>query len=137
MAASAACYKRFLTLLENWPIDKTKTGRLVTSYFSEFNLLAIFVSSRDIGEYLRETIVKAYKDNKFESNLVYWDKQYLALQKIINNEYRDKYPRTLTSSATGLTREQCNIALSNDFLEELQKEETSLLKKLFSTKSSS
>lgn len=90
---------------------------------------------RDIGEYLKETINTAYKDKKFESNLAYWDKQYLALQRILNNDYKNKYPRTLTSSATGLTREQCNTALSNEFMEELQKEETSFIKRLFSFKS--
>lgn len=90
--------------------------------------------NRDIGEYLKETIDKAYKDNKFESNLAYWDKQYIALQRILNNEYKNKYPRNFSSSATGLTREQCNTALSNEFLEELQKEEQSFFKRLFSLK---
>lgn len=87
-----------------------------------------------MGEFLRNHVNKAYKDNKFETNHKYWDKQYLAIQKLVNNESKNKYKRLLSSSATGLTGEQCNQALSNEFLEELEKEEESLLKKLFSLK---
>ncbi|KAJ8962698.1 hypothetical protein NQ318_001095 [Aromia moschata] len=115
MAAAAGNYKRILDLLEKWPIDKSKVGR-------------------DLGEFLRFYINKAYKENRFESNFKYWDKQYLSLQKLVNNYHKNKYKRSLSSSATGLTAQQCNIALSNQFLEELGKEEKSVFRKLFSLK---
>ncbi|KAJ8940757.1 hypothetical protein NQ314_010619 [Rhamnusium bicolor] len=116
MAAAAGNYKRILQLLEKWPLDKNKAG------------------GRDLGEYLRTYINRAYKENKFETNYKYWDKQYLALEKLVNNDHKNKYKRLLSSSATGLTAEQCNIALSNEFLEELEKEEQSIFRKLISLK---
>ncbi|KAJ8967653.1 hypothetical protein NQ317_011592 [Molorchus minor] len=103
MAAAAGSYKRFLTLLEKWPIDKNKLG------------------GRDLGEYLRHYINQAYKENKFEKNIKYWDQQYIALQKLVNDDHKNKYKRSLSSSATGLTAQQCNIALSDEFFEEIKK----------------
>lgn len=81
------------------------------------------VYSRDYCEFLTKHVTQAYKENTFETNYKYWDQQYLALQKLLNNTNRNKYKRALTSSATGLTAEQCNQALSNEFLEELKNEE--------------
>lgn len=77
---------------------------------------------------------QSYKDNLFESNSKYWDKQYIAIQKIINNDSKNKYKRSLTSSATGLTAEQCNLALSNDVLNQLKEEEKSFFRRLISLK---
>lgn len=126
----------FCSCLRNGPsIKRKQEGSKLPSLLLLMVILSVFYC-RDVGEYLKETINKAYKDNKFETNLAYWDKQYLALQRILNNEHKTKYPRTFASSATGLTREQCNTALSNEFLEELAKEDTSIFKRLFSPKDS-
>lgn len=76
-------------------------------------------------------IDKAYKDNKFESDRQFWDKQYISIKILLQNDHKNKYKRSLNSSATGLTADQCNTALSNEFLKELAEEETSLLKKYF------
>ncbi|XP_068893912.1 ubiquinol-cytochrome c reductase complex assembly factor 2 [Tenebrio molitor] len=115
MAAAAGNYKRILQLLEKWPVEEGKTGR-------------------DLGEFLRNKINRAYKENKFETDFKYWDSQFLSLQHLVNNEYRNKYPRVLVSSATGLTGEQCKLALSNEFLQEVQ-EEKPFYKKIFSFRS--
>lgn len=112
MAAATGCFKRILQVLEKWPVDETKVGR-------------------DLGQYLREKVNKAYKTNQFEADIKYWDQQYLSLEKLVKNEYSKKFPRLLNSSATGLTREQCQIALSNEFLEENSKENQSIFKRLF------
>lgn len=116
MASAAGSYKRILQVLEKWPIDKNKAGK------------------RDYCEFVTKYITQAYKENKFETNYKYWDQQYLAIQKIVNNTNKNKYKRSLTSSATGLTAEQCNLALSNEFLEELRKEEKSYFRNLISFK---
>lgn len=92
----------------------------------------MFIGYRDLGEYLRDSVNKAYKENKFEVNHKYWDRQYLSLQKLLNNEHCNKNQRHLTSSSTGLTAEQCNIALSNEFLKELQTENEPFYKRIFS-----
>lgn len=81
---------------------------------------------------MKNYVDKAYRENKFESDIKYWDKQYISLNILLKNEHKNKYKRTLNTSATGLTAEQCNIALSNDILEELAEEEVSWAKKIFS-----
>lgn len=90
-----------------------------------------------MGEYLRDSINKAYKQNKFEADPKYWDRQYLSLQKLLNNEHCKQNPRNLRSSSTGLTAEQCNIALSNEFLKELENENLPFYKRLFSFRTKS
>ncbi|KAI4468912.1 s-adenosyl-methyltransferase mraw [Holotrichia oblita] len=116
MAPRTDTLKRILTILEKWPIDETKTGR-------------------DLGTFLKNSFRKLQKTETFKDNRQkYWDRQYLSLQKIINSDHLKRYPRTLSSSATGLTAEQCNLVLSSEFLEQLKKEEESIFKKLFSLK---
>lgn len=90
---------------------------------------------RDLGTFLKTSIRK--KEGKLEENQEFWDRQYLSIQRIINNDHFNKYPRALSSSATGLTPEQCNLILSNEFLKQLQEEEQSLFRKLFSFKTDS
>lgn len=78
-----------------------------------------------MGEFLRSFVDKSYKENLFEHHHSYWDRQYISLSKLVNNDHKNKYSRILASSATGLTAEQCNLALSNEFLEELANEDNS------------
>lgn len=86
---------------------------------------------RDLAEHLKSYIDKAYKDNKFEADTKFWDTQYVSMKVLLNNDHKNKYKRSLISSATGLTAEQCNTALSNEILQELAEEEVSLVKKYF------
>lgn len=116
MANAAGCFKRILQILEKWPIDKSKAG------------------GRDYREFLEEYVKNSYKENKFESNYKYWDQQYIAIQKLVNNVSKTKYPRIYSSSSTGLTAEQCHLALSNEVLEDLKREEESIFSRLFSRK---
>lgn len=87
---------------------------------------------RDLGEHLKSYVDRAYKENKFESDIKYWDKQYISLQILVKNEHKNKYQRSLNTTATGLTAEQCNLILSNDILNELEEENQSLIKRIFS-----
>ncbi|CAG9854784.1 unnamed protein product [Phyllotreta striolata] len=116
MASSAGIYKRILSLLEKWPVDQSKAG------------------GRDFNEYLTNFVNTAYKENKFETNHKYWDNQYLALQKLINNNHKNKYRRSLNTSATGLSAEECNLVLSNKSLEELNVQKKSFFQSLISLK---
>lgn len=85
-----------------------------------------------MGEYLKSYVDKAYKENKFEGDIKHWDRQFVSLNILLKNEHKNNYKRKLTSSATGLTAEQCNIVLSNECLEELKEEDTPFYKKIFS-----
>ncbi|XP_035779990.1 ubiquinol-cytochrome-c reductase complex assembly factor 2-like [Anopheles albimanus] len=95
-------YKNFLSLLERWPLDKSKVGR-------------------DLGQYLRDQLkavlgssnIIAVKDERLNG-------QFRALENIVNDVHAKKYPRTLSSTATGLSGEQCREVLSTEFLQILQ-----------------
>lgn len=76
----------------------------------------------------------SYKENKFETNPKYWDKQYIAILSLVNNSHKNKYKRSLGTSATGLTAEECNIALSNECLDEVNQKNQSFFRKLISLK---
>lgn len=97
-------YNRFLKLLERWPVDQSKIGR-------------------DLGQYLRDqlkavlggTNIIAVKDERLV-------RQHQSLENIVNDVHLKAYPRTLNSTATGLTGEQCREVLSSEFLEYLNKE---------------
>lgn len=96
-------YNRFLKLLERWPVDQSKIGR-------------------DLGQYLRDqlkavlggTNIIAVKDERLI-------KQYQSLENIVNDVHLRAYPRSLSSTATGLSGEQCREVLSSEFLEHLNR----------------
>lgn len=80
---------------------------------------------------MKTYVDKAYKDNKFEADTKFWDRQYVSMRVLLSNDHKNKYKRALISSATGLTAEQCNTALSNEFLNQLTEEEVSFTEKYF------
>ncbi|XP_031350144.1 ubiquinol-cytochrome-c reductase complex assembly factor 2-like [Photinus pyralis] len=115
--SSSGIYNRIIKLIERWPLDKNKPGR-------------------DLGQHLRDYITKANQDGSLSGNEKYWDKQYLAIQRLVNNEHGNKYIRSLSSTSTGLTAEQCSEALTKEVLDTLEKESRSLWEKIFYFRSS-
>ncbi|KAG5671853.1 hypothetical protein PVAND_002026 [Polypedilum vanderplanki] len=96
-------YKRFLAILEKWPVDKTKQGR-------------------DLGQFLREKLIQDYNitsTSKLPKNA---EKQLESLENIVKNIHHDKYLRKYNSTSTGLTGEQCRQVLSSEFLEYINNE---------------
>lgn len=125
----SAQYKRFLQILEKWPVDKTKAGRYVFSrkmfffYFVQFDQRFNF-PFRDLGEHLREQL----KSTLGKSNITTvgsddLDKQFEALDRLTRNIYADKYPRVYSSTASGLTGAQCNQILSSEFLQFMKEQD--------------
>uniref|UniRef100_A0A182Q4S2 Mitochondrial nucleoid factor 1 n=1 Tax=Anopheles farauti TaxID=69004 RepID=A0A182Q4S2_9DIPT len=98
-------YKKFLSLLERWPIDKSKVGRDLGQYLRD-QLTAVLGSSNII----------AVKDDRL-------NRQFRSLENIVNDVNAHRYPRTLNSTATGLSGEQCREVLSTEFLQILQKKD--------------
>ncbi|XP_055312012.1 ubiquinol-cytochrome-c reductase complex assembly factor 2 [Sitodiplosis mosellana] len=91
-------YKKFLRLLEHWPVDSTKPGR-------------------DLGEYLRKQLKASLRAGNISSDGdAYMERQFQALERISNNIHYDKYSRLRQSTATGLTNEQCKILISDTSL---------------------
>lgn len=109
----AGLYKKYLTLLESWPLDKSKIGK-------------------DLGQHIRDQVKLAF--SKADLNQVdeeRCNRYYNSLQRIASNQHGNSYKRTLSSTASGLTQEQCNIALSPEFLEAWQEEEGGLFSRIF------
>ncbi|GLV43545.1 uncharacterized protein CBL_04087 [Carabus blaptoides fortunei] len=102
-----------LQLLEKWPVDKNKTGQ-------------------DLGEHLRKQVQAAFAARQFDTNQEECDRKYLSLRRIAEDHHLKTHPRTLKSSATGLTAEQCNQILSPEFLEALEREDQSVFRRIFS-----
>lgn len=101
----SANYQKLMKLLERWPVDKTKGGR-------------------DFGVHLRKQLQGIINPSAVTTNIS--DKlthQINALERISNNVHGNKYKRSLSSTATGLTAEQCNQVLSSEFLQYLNEEQ--------------
>uniref|UniRef100_A0A1L8DZW2 Mitochondrial nucleoid factor 1 n=1 Tax=Nyssomyia neivai TaxID=330878 RepID=A0A1L8DZW2_9DIPT len=95
----SANYRRFLKLLEKWPVDKTKPGR-------------------DLGEHLREDLkVLLGREQEPGFKAEEFSRQLEALARVGGNVHTKSFPRNSKTTATGLTGEQCNQVLSSEFLE--------------------
>ena len=79
-------YKRFLAILEKWPVDKTK-------------------NNRDLGYFLREKLTNQFSGIKIIStkDQKHVENQFEALENLVKNVHNDAYPRKLSSTSTGLT----------------------------------
>jgi len=101
-------YQRFLKVIEKWPAEKSKIGR-------------------DLGEQIRKLAkhfaTPSTNNTSNEANEKF-NLQIDALERLSNNIYGKKYPRVRTSTATGLTAEQCNQVLSSEFLQYLNDDKT-------------
>ena len=112
MAAAGVRYKKFLRLCEQWPLDKSKSGR-------------------DLGEHIREQVAKTF--NRGEATIVNpekCDRIYASLEKINSNYYQNTYSRVKDNNCSGLTLEQCTIIISNDTRDYLQSENASWLRRV-------
>ncbi|KAK2180559.1 hypothetical protein NP493_438g02023 [Ridgeia piscesae] len=94
--AGVSRYKKFLRLCEEWPLDKTKTGR-------------------DLGAFIRKQVADAFKQGE-SSNIdpQQCDKVYESLMKVKTNYYKKMYPRAPEKGCSGLTAEECNVMVSNE-----------------------
>ncbi|XP_072028061.1 ubiquinol-cytochrome-c reductase complex assembly factor 2-like [Amphiura filiformis] len=93
---AATRYRKFLQLIEQWPLDSSKKGR-------------------DLGMHIREMVAIGFKQGPAtQINERKCDEMYEALQKMNTDYYRNKYPRLYQSSATGATLEECKIVTSKD-----------------------
>ncbi|XP_033640623.1 ubiquinol-cytochrome-c reductase complex assembly factor 2-like [Asterias rubens] len=117
MAASR--YRKFLRLIEEWPVDPSKRGR-------------------DLAAHLRKRVAKDF--SKGESTKIdekECDAKYDALKKIHTDFYRNKYPRMHDTSATGNTAEDCNRVMSTENIEEMNELNKSYWTRLKETMGSS
>lgn len=55
----------------------------------------------------------------------------MILKKISTNHYGQMYNRTLSSTATGLTKDQCNLMLTPEALEYYSEDRRNIFKNIF------
>ncbi|GAB1868330.1 Mitochondrial nucleoid factor 1 [Camponotus japonicus] len=109
----AGNYKTFMKLLESWPLDKTKAGS-------------------DLGQHIRDQLKITFaKGDASQPNPEQCNRYYASLKRISSNHYGQLYRRSLLSTASGLNREQCNLALTPEMLDYLKEEEKGLLYRIF------
>ncbi|XP_078034581.1 ubiquinol-cytochrome c reductase complex assembly factor 2-like [Augochlora pura] len=111
----AGNYRNYMKLLESWPLDKSKTGS-------------------DLGQHIRDQIKVAFAKGEATNQVdrEVCDRYYVSLKKISSNQYGQMYARVRNDTASGLTKEQCNMALSPELREYLENEERGILKRIAS-----
>nr|XP_020651536.1 ubiquinol-cytochrome-c reductase complex assembly factor 2 [Pogona vitticeps] len=94
-------YRRFLKLCEEWPIEETKRGR-------------------DLGAFLRQRVVLAFREgeNTQISDPATCDEMFESLTRIHTNYYKNKYPRLKDTNFTGVTVEECKMAIATENIDE-------------------
>ncbi|XP_076645128.1 ubiquinol-cytochrome c reductase complex assembly factor 2-like [Halictus rubicundus] len=102
----AGTYRNYMRLLESWPLDKSKAGR-------------------DLGQHIRDQLKVAFSQGEAttEVNREVCDRYYLSLKRIASNQHGEQYARARNNSASGLTKEQCNLALSPELREFFETED--------------
>lgn len=93
---------------------------LNTYYFNFFSF-----KPRDFGEYLRKQLKNSLRAGSITTENEGADtieRRFQALERICNNVHFNKYPRTRTSSACGVTAEDCTALLSEQTIQHLEAE---------------
>ncbi|XP_076750334.1 ubiquinol-cytochrome c reductase complex assembly factor 2-like [Xylocopa sonorina] len=107
-------YRNYMKLLESWPLDNSKPGR-------------------DLAQHIRDQLKLAFaKGEASEVNREECDRYYKSLKRICSNHYGQMYKRTFSNSATGLTREQCNLMLSPEALKIIEEDSRGFFSRTFS-----
>jgi len=102
---SGSSYRSFLKLLERWPVDPTKAG------------------GRDLGEYLRTRIAEVYRSGASSAVNEEWCGAVAAsLHRLAADTHKESHPRSRTSTALGLSPEEYRHVLSNEGLQQIQRE---------------
>lgn len=110
---SKELYKRFTSLCQKWPIDKTKAGRDYGQFFRE-----------QLGAHFPQGEISKVKD----MDLV--ESQLSSLERIADNTYYNETPLK-RSSASGMEVSACRNLVSNEGLRSIQEQdEVSLIQKL-------
>ncbi|XP_046567115.1 ubiquinol-cytochrome-c reductase complex assembly factor 2-like [Haliotis rubra] len=109
---ATARYRQFLRLCEEWPLDKTKTGR-------------------DLATVIRQRVGEAFKQGEASQiNEAQCDEAFEHLNKINMNAFKQKYERTSETGATGAVKEQCTLVVSTEALEELNNADMGFVAKM-------
>jgi len=89
----------------------------------------------DLGQHIRDQLKIAFAkgDATSQPNPEQCNRYYSSLKRISSNYYGQLYKRSLLSTASGLNREQCNLALTPEMLEYLKEEDTGIFRRFYGT----
>lgn len=87
---------------------------------------------RDLSQHIRDQIKIAFSKGEAQNRVDQEQcNRYLnSLKRLSANQYANLYPRNSTSTASGLTHDQCNLALTPELQEHFEEEDQSYLRKL-------
>jgi len=88
---------------------------------------------RDLGQHIRDQIKIAFSkgDASNPPDLERCNRYYSSLTKISSNYYGQLYRRSLLSTASGLSKEYCNVALSPEMIDYLMEEDKGIFHKYY------
>lgn len=103
-----------MRLLDKWPVDSTKGA------------------GRDLGEHLRLRVTEGFKHGDATAvDEEHCQRIYASLNRIATNVYAKHYPRSLNSTATGLSGAECKQMVSKEFLNMMEHEDKGFFARLF------
>lgn len=88
---------------------------------------------RDLGQHIRDQLKIAFAKGEATTppNPEQCNRYYSSLKRISSNYYGHLYKRSLSSTASGLNKEQCNLALTPEMLEYLKEEDKGIIRKFY------
>ena len=86
----ASHYKKFVKLLEMWPLSKN-----------------VLPGSKDLGQHIRERVASEFQSGKAaDINVAECDRIHDSLHRIATNSYAKMYERDFSNTAFQLSREE-------------------------------
>lgn len=86
----------------------------------------------DLGQHIRDQIKIAFaKGEAAQPDPELCNRYYASLKRISSNYHGQIYKRSLLSTASGLNREQCNMALTPEMLEAFKEEDKNFVSKVY------
>lgn len=103
----ATQYRKFVRLLEMWPVDNSKVGR-------------------DLGQHIRNKVAEAFREGDATRipDIKACEQLYTALHQISADVYKNKYPMAFNEgvAASGLTYNECHLIMATESLQILDRE---------------
>ena len=112
---AAVRYRRFLKLLEMWPVDELKAE-----------------GGRDFGKYLRKKVATAFNKGEMTSiaDTPACDEIYESLYKIATDQHRQKYPKNRNYAASGCSLEDLKLLTSSEAIKMSQESRPSIFERI-------
>lgn len=106
---SQRLYRQYLELLKLFRADPSRKGKC-------------------LGEALRLKVSQTFRegDRTALPNLALCEGNYNSLQRLVNNIHLTAHPRVYSSTATGLTAEQCSLTIHEYLHKDKEKQEGSI-----------